>query len=98
MDLRYWSRFFRNIADAGSDLSRIWDVDFRTQPTGTGAGLTGFAHLGQTMAHDKMLSWARCTTIFGATKAPLVDVADPDGLVRSQVVQSAALHVALNEA
>ncbi|MDO9638243.1 MAG: TIM barrel protein [Pseudotabrizicola sp.] len=87
------------LLDAGSDLARIWDVDFRTKATGPGAGLTGIDHLGQTMAYDEMLSWALYyTSIFGATKAPMVDVADPDGLVRSQAVQSGGLRVTLNGA
>lgn len=85
--------------DRQSDLARIWDVDFRTQPVGPGAGLTGIDHLGQTMAYDEMLSWALYyTAILGAAKAPMVDVADPDGLVRSQAVQSGGLRVTLNGA
>ncbi|MDP2080518.1 MAG: TIM barrel protein [Pseudotabrizicola sp.] len=87
------------LLDPRSDLARIWDVDFRTQAAGPGAGLTGIDHLGQTMAYDEMLSWALYyTSIFGATKAPMVDVADPDGLVRSQAVQSGGLRVTLNGA
>lgn len=87
------------LLDSGSDLACIWDVDFRTQAAGAGAGLTSIDHLGQTMAYDEMLSWALYyTSIFGATKAPMVDVADPDGLVRSQAVQSGGLRVTLNGA
>lgn len=85
--------------DAGSDLSRIWEVDFRTTGPLDGAGITGIDHIGQTMAYDEMLSWALFySTIFGARKAPMVDVADPDGLVRSQAVQSGGLRVTLNGA
>lgn len=87
------------LLDAGSDLARIWDVDFKSSPAPTGAGLTGVDHIGQTMAYDEMLSWALFyTSIFGATKAPMMDVADPDGLVRSQAVQSGGLRVTLNGA
>lgn len=87
------------LLDGESDLARIWEVDFHTQPAGVGAGLTAVDHLGQTMAYDEMLSWALYyTSIFGAAKAPMVDVADPDGLVRSQAVQSGALRVTLNGA
>lgn len=87
------------LLDSGSDLARIWDVDFSTQAAGKGAGLTGIDHLGQTMAYDEMLSWALYyTSIFGAEKAPMVDVADPDGLVRSQAVQSGGLRITLNGA
>lgn len=87
------------LLDPASELARIWEVDFRTKGPGPGAGLLGIDHLGQTMAYDEMLSWALYyTSIFGATKAPMVDVADPDGLVRSQAVQSGGLRVTLNGA
>ncbi|WP_151719501.1 bifunctional sugar phosphate isomerase/epimerase/4-hydroxyphenylpyruvate dioxygenase family protein [Gemmobacter serpentinus] len=88
--------------DRRSDLARIWEVDFDLAP-GTdapeGAGLTGIDHLGQTMAYDEMLSWSLFyTTIFDAAKTPMVDVIDPDGLVRSQAVESGGLRVTLNGA
>ncbi|HMO08477.1 MAG TPA: VOC family protein, partial [Paracoccaceae bacterium] len=64
-----------------------------------GAGLLAVDHIGQTMAYDEMLSWALFyAAIFGAAKAPMVDVADPDGLVRSQAVRAGALRVTLNGA
>ncbi|MCF8516913.1 MAG: sugar phosphate isomerase/epimerase and 4-hydroxyphenylpyruvate domain-containing protein [Rhodobacteraceae bacterium] len=88
------------LLDAGSDLSRIWSVDFSSEAvSATGAGLTGIDHLGQTMAYDEMLSWALFyASIFDTRKAPMVDVADPDGLVRSQAVQSGGLRITLNGA
>jgi 4-hydroxyphenylpyruvate dioxygenase len=88
------------LLDASSDLSRIWSVDFRSDAAPRpGAGLTGIDHLGQTMAYDEMLSWALFyASIFAADKAPMVDVADPDGLVRSQAVQSGGLRITLNGA
>jgi 4-hydroxyphenylpyruvate dioxygenase len=88
------------LLDAGSDLSRIWSVDFRSDASpAPGAGLTGIDHLGQTMAYDEMLSWALFyASIFDTRKAPMVDVADPDGLVRSQAVQSGGLRITLNGA
>jgi 4-hydroxyphenylpyruvate dioxygenase len=87
------------LLDSGTDLSRIWEVDFRSTAADSGAGLMAVDHIGQTMAYDEMLSWALFyTSIFGAQKAAMVDVADPDGLVRSQAVQSGALRVTLNGA
>lgn len=92
------------LLDDRSDLGRIWDVDFHgAGAVGdgalAGAGITGVDHIGQTMAYDEMLSWALFyASIFGAEKAPMVDVADPDGLVRSQAVQSGALRITLNGA
>ena len=61
--------------------------------------ITGIDHIGQTMAYDEMLSWSLFyTAIFDAQKAPMVDVADPDGLVRSQAIRSGGLRVTLNGA
>lgn len=85
--------------DRGADLGRIWAVDFRTDAAPIGSGLTRVDHLGQTMAYDEMLSWALFyTSIFAARKAPMVDVVDPDGLVRSQAIQAGGLRVTLNGA
>ena len=88
------------LLDRQSDLGRIWEVDFTvTSAAPKGAGLTGIDHIGQTMAYDEMLSWSLFyTTIFQAERAPMVDVVDPDGLVRSQAIQSGALRVTLNGA
>jgi len=77
--------------DAASGLDSVWDVEFaRTgaAPSG-GAGLTHIDHLAQTMSYEDMLSWSLFyTTLFDMEKSPMVDVIDPDGLVRSQVVES----------
>ena len=77
--------------DAASGLDSVWDVEFaRTDaaPSG-GAGLTHIDHLAQTMSYEDMLSWSLFyTTLFDMEKSPMVDVIDPDGLVRSQVVES----------
>ena len=85
--------------DSASDLADIWKVDFRSDPPVHGAGITGVDHVGQTMAYDEMLSWSLFyTSIFEAEKSPMVDVIDPDGLVRSQAVRSGGLRVTLNGA
>ncbi|MDQ7774825.1 MAG: TIM barrel protein [Paracoccus aminovorans] len=88
------------LLDRHSDLGRIWQVDFGLeQAPPPGAGLTGTDHLGQTMAYDEMLSWSLFyTTLFAGQKAPMVDVVDPDGLVRSQAIRAGALRVTLNGA
>ena len=87
------------LVDDASGLTRLWDVDFRTAPAQAGAGLTRIDHVAQTMAHDEMLSWSLFyTTLFQAEKAPMVDVADPDGLVKSQAIRSGALRITLNGA
>lgn len=85
------------LLDRGPQLGRIWQVDFRSQNPVAGAGLTRVDHLAQTMAYDEMLSWTLFyTAIFAGHKAPMVDVIDPDGLVRSQAVQAGALRITLN--
>ncbi|MFN3525463.1 MAG: bifunctional sugar phosphate isomerase/epimerase/4-hydroxyphenylpyruvate dioxygenase family protein [Paracoccus sp. (in: a-proteobacteria)] len=87
------------LLDGTSDLAGIWQVDFRSEAAQRGAGITGIDHIGQTMAYDEMLSWSLFyTSIFEAEKAPMVDVVDPDGLVRSRAVRSGGLRVTLNGA
>ncbi|MDT1062003.1 TIM barrel protein [Paracoccus sp. CPCC 101403] len=86
--------------DSSSELGRIWDVDFRiADKPATGAGITGIDHLAQTMPYDEMLSSSLFyTEIFAAEKSPMVDVIDPDGLVRSQAIRTGGMRVTLNGA
>jgi 4-hydroxyphenylpyruvate dioxygenase len=88
--------------DPGSQLARVWDVDFDpiepAAPAG-GAGLTVVDHISQSMHYEEMLSWLLFyTSLFDVRKTPQVDINDPGGVVRSQVVQTAdgALRIALN--
>ena len=53
------------------------------------------------MGYDEMLSWSLFyVSLFDMQKSPMVDVIDPDGVVRSQAVQTkdGALRVTLNGA
>ncbi len=90
--------------DATSGLGAVWDVEFRPPaplPEPSAAGLTGVDHIAQTMSYDEMLSWSLFyTSLFQMTKAPMVDVIDPDGLVRSQALEAegGALRITLNGA
>ncbi len=88
------------LLDDHSTLSGLWDVDFRTiGPADAGAGLLAVDHISQTMPFDEMLSWTQFyTALLAAQKSPMVDVADPEGLVRSQAIKSGALRVTLNGA
>lgn len=88
------------LLDGGGGAGGIWAVDFAgSGPAPAGAGITAIDHIGQTMAYDEMLSWTLYySTIFAARKAAMVDVADPDGLVRSQAVEAGGLRVTLNGA
>ncbi|MEO8244361.1 MAG: 3-keto-5-aminohexanoate cleavage protein, partial [bacterium] len=86
--------------DRQSGLGRLWDIDFTLTDRADGdAGVTGFDHLALTMVYDEMLSWSLFyTTLFEATRTPMVEVVDPQGLVRSQAVRSSGLRVTLNGA
>jgi 4-hydroxyphenylpyruvate dioxygenase len=70
--------------------SQVWDVEFVPEDNKIqDAGLTRIDHIAQTMTYDEMLSWSLFyTTLFDMQKAPMVDVIDPDGLVRSRAIAS----------
>jgi len=90
--------------DRKSGLAKIWDVEFAPTNDGeapTEAGLAGIDHLGQTMDYGDMLTWLLFyTSIFEVRKTPMVDVIDPSGIVRSQVIESGdgSLRLTLNGA
>ena len=88
--------------DGKSELSRIWEIDFRPiDIDAPEAGLTRTDHIAQTMNYEEMLTWLLFyTSIFRTSKSPTVDVVDPGGLVRSQVIESedGALRLTLNGA
>src|SRR3954468_5448798 len=77
--------------DKASDLGRVWEIEFA--PTGDGgndAGLTRVDHISQSMQYDEMLSWLLFyTSLLDLDKVPPQEVADPGGLVRSQVIEAA---------
>jgi 4-hydroxyphenylpyruvate dioxygenase len=88
--------------DGRSPLGRLWDIDFtapkETQGSG-GAGLVAVDHVSQSMHYEEMLSWLLFyNSLLDVTKTPQLDVIDPNGIVRSQVVQTGdgALRIALN--
>lgn len=89
--------------DDRSELSRVWDVEFTREgePDAWPAGLSRIDHVAQTMNYDEMLTWVLFyRSIFATAKSPMVDVLDPGGLVRSQVIENAAgsLRLTLNGA
>ncbi|QYO78057.1 bifunctional sugar phosphate isomerase/epimerase/4-hydroxyphenylpyruvate dioxygenase family protein [Devosia salina] len=89
--------------DDHSDLARVWDVEFEAAPAAGagGAGLVGFDHIAQTMNYEEMLTWILFyRSIFLVDKGPMVDVVDPSGLVRSQVIENddGSLRLTLNGA
>ena len=90
-----------HFVDANSGLERVWEKEFGAKPPQAGVGITHIDHHNQTVSHDNMLSWVLFyTSTFAMQKSPMVDVFEPDGLVRSQVVDSpgGGLKVTLNGA
>ncbi len=94
------------LIDDKSNLGRFSEIDF--QPVGeedeadlAPAHLLHVDHIAQTVAYEEMLTWLLFyTSIFEAQKTPMVDIIDPAGVVRSQVVENATgtLRITLNGA
>ncbi|WP_064692886.1 bifunctional sugar phosphate isomerase/epimerase/4-hydroxyphenylpyruvate dioxygenase family protein [Rhizobium aegyptiacum] len=92
------------LIDDKSNLGRFSEIDFmpvedETEPAS--AHLLYVDHIAQTVAYDEMLTWLLFyTSIFEARKTPMVDIIDPAGVVRSQVVEntSGSLRITLNGA
>ncbi|QMU59292.1 MAG: TIM barrel protein [Boseongicola sp.] len=92
-----------HFVDEPSGLSRVWDVEFKRVPTdqSTGVNLTRIDHIAQSTNYSDMLTWSLFyTSLFDLQKKQVVDVIDPGGIVRSQVIESpdagAGLRVTLN--
>lgn len=88
--------------DPVSELAQVWDIEFEPWQTADGkaeAGLTVVDHISQSMHYEDMLSWLLFyTSLLDVRKTPQVDITDPGGIVRSQVVETSdgALRIALN--
>src|SRR5690606_32243998 len=80
--------------DQNGPLGRVWDIEFQPATDLTpshDAGLIRVDHIAQTMNYEEMLTWILFyRSIFIAEKSPMVDVVDPSGLVRSQVIENAS--------
>lgn len=89
--------------DRSEELGAIWEREFvpLEHVANAAGGLIRIDHLAQTMDYDQMLTWVLFyRSIFEVDKSPMVDVLDPGGLVRSQVVaaHSGSLRLTLNGA
>ena len=87
--------------DPSSKLSKVWDIEFEPVPekNGADAGLTVVDHISQSMHYEDMLSWLLFyNSLLEVQKTPQVDINDPGGVVRSQVVETTdgTLRIALN--
>jgi 4-hydroxyphenylpyruvate dioxygenase len=82
----------------------VWDIDFlpfEDTADVVDAGLLHIDHVAQTVGYDEMLTWLLFyTAIFAMRKTPMVDIIDPAGVVRSQVVENdgGTLRITLNGA
>lgn len=92
------------LIDKISDLGRLWDIDFVAaaddQQTAI-AHLETIDHVAQTVAYEEMLTWLLFyTSIFETQKSPMVDIIDPAGVIRSQVIEGSdgALRITMNGA
>jgi len=76
--------------DATTELKNVWDIEFSTGDFSKETGnLISIDHVAQTMRHEEMLTWTLFyTSIFKTLKHPMVDVIDPAGLIRSQVIEN----------
>jgi len=87
--------------DPTSKLAKVWDVEFEpvSADKSTDAGLSVVDHISQSMHYEDMLSWLLFyTSLLDVRKTPQVDITDPGGIVRSQVVETTngTLRIALN--
>lgn len=88
--------------DPSSKLDKVWDVEFepvKASGSNVEAGLTVVDHISQSMHYEDMLSWLLFyTSLLDVRKTPQVDITDPGGIVRSQVVETSdgTLRIALN--
>jgi 4-hydroxyphenylpyruvate dioxygenase len=86
--------------DDTSALGHVWDIEFDpVTPAAPDAGLIAVDHISQSMHYEEMLSWLLFyTSLLDVSKTSQVDITDPGGIVRSQVVQTGdgALRIAMN--
>ena len=80
------------LLDRKGDLARVWETEFTPEHTPRARpALSGIDHIAQTMNYNELLTWILYYgSIFETTKSPMVDVTDPGGLVRSQVIENNA--------
>lgn len=87
--------------DSKSELSQVWEIEFDEtgESDATNTGLIAVDHISQSMHYEEMLTWLLFyTSLLNLKKIPPQDVADPGGLVKSQVIESddGALRIILN--
>jgi len=68
----------------------VWDAEFLPEgPAPSDAGLVSIDHIAQTLPFEEMSSWVLYyISLLEVAKKPLVEVADPLGLIQSQALES----------
>jgi 4-hydroxyphenylpyruvate dioxygenase len=88
------------LLDRTSELGRVWEIEFSdTGERANDAGLIAVDHISQSMQYEEMLTWLLFySSLLDVRKIPPQEVADPGGLVRSQVVEAddGSLRIVLN--
>jgi 4-hydroxyphenylpyruvate dioxygenase len=89
--------------DDTHDLASVWQSEFIADedPSPIPAGLGRVDHIAQTVKYDELLTTVLFyTSLLNVEKSPMVDIIDPSGVVRSQVVAnpSGTFRVTLNGA
>lgn len=76
--------------DRHSDLADVWEIEFEPVEEGDAdSGLERVDHIAQTIPFEELQSWRLFySAVLGFERTPNVDVADPAGLVESQVLYS----------
>jgi 4-hydroxyphenylpyruvate dioxygenase len=80
--------------------SSNWDVDFLPVESGPDSNILGRVdHISQSMRFEEMLSWEQFyTALLDIKRSPQLEIADPLGLIKSQVLQNrdGSLRLVLN--
>lgn len=90
------------LVDRYGSRGSIWEVDFELDPSEADATddcLLEFDHLGQVMPYGQLSSWQLFyCSVFGFEASEQFDIADPSGLIQSQVVETTdrSIRIALN--
>ena len=77
--------------DETSQLGKVWDIEFDDtgEDRSNAAGLSRIDHIAQSMHYEEMLTWLLFyTSLLDLKKIAPQDVADPGGLVTSQVIEA----------
>jgi 4-hydroxyphenylpyruvate dioxygenase len=86
--------------DHGLELGKVWEVEFeQVDDATTPAGLSRIDHIAQSIPFEELPTWRLFyLSVFDFNKTPQVDVADPAGLVESEVMHSPdrGVQIALN--